>query len=88
MRKPENFPRQEFRDRLDQLLAAASHAGVSDDILADALQRRADALRVSAAVGWRHPSAPVKYETVGGSGNVVERLKSAIRGENALKDKH
>jgi hypothetical protein len=86
MRKTENFPRGEFRDRLDQLLAAASRAGISDSALAESLHRCADALAVRAAMRWVHPSVPPKYASTGGNGSLVERLKAAIKGEYALKD--
>jgi hypothetical protein len=75
------FPREEFRDRLDALLAAASAAGMSDAAIAESLEWRAEALRVNAAVNWTHSGIAPKYTTVGGSGNVVERLTVAIRGE-------
>jgi hypothetical protein len=44
------FPRHEFADRLDALLAAARGAGVSASSIADLLERRAE----SYAYSWRN----------------------------------
>jgi hypothetical protein len=84
--KTQNFPAAEFNDRLSSLLAAAANSGLNSDDIASTLERHAVALRVHSAKAWRHPSAPATYEKVGGSGNLVQRLSAAIRGEYALDD--
>jgi hypothetical protein len=84
--KTETFPRGEFADRLSALCAAAANSGLSADAIAETLERHAEALRVHAAIGWVHPSAPVKYANVGGNGNLVQRLTAAIKGEYAIRE--
>jgi hypothetical protein len=72
------FPRHEFSDRLDALLAAASNSGMSDADIADSLEACANNLRHRVAVNFSH--AP-NISRDGGEGNAVERLVAALRGE-------
>jgi hypothetical protein len=69
------FPRDEFQDRLDALLAAAEQSGVGAYELADVLENRATAWRTRSAVTWVHASVPT---TVAPKVSTVEQLRDAL----------
>jgi hypothetical protein len=77
------FPKNEFADRLDTLLAAASTAGVSNLEISRMLAARAEGYRQRHVMTAPVESAGVlprvtRYE---GNGTLVERVTAAIRGE-------
>jgi hypothetical protein len=85
MTNKQDFPRSEFRDRLDQLLATGERVGISITEIAGMLEGRAQGLRQRHAVTSPVQSAGVlpKVTRYEGDGNatLVERISLAIRGE-------
>jgi hypothetical protein len=83
MSKTEPFPRSEFRDRLDQLLATGERAGISITEIAAMLEGRAQGLRQRFAMSAPVESAGVLPRTtvVGGDGNMVQRVAAVLCGE-------
>jgi hypothetical protein len=85
MRKQKDapFPRNEFTDRLDALLAAASTAGISNLEIAFKLEGRAQSYRERHVMTAPVESAGVlpKVTRYEGNGNMVQRVAAAIRGE-------
>jgi hypothetical protein len=76
------FPRSEFRDRLDQLLSAGEKAGISITEIAGMLEGRAQELRQRFAVTAPVESARApKTTVVGGSGSMAQRVVAVLRGE-------
>jgi hypothetical protein len=81
--KPETFPRGEFGDQLDQLLSAASRAGLGELEIANALIGRAQRYRERHAMLEPVEAARVvKTTVVGGDGNLAQRLGALLRGES------
>jgi hypothetical protein len=74
-KKAPPFPRGEFQDRLDALLAAAEQSGVGAYELADVLENRATAWRTRSAVNWTHAGVPT---TVAPKVSTVEQLRDAL----------
>jgi hypothetical protein len=56
--KSDEFPRHEFADRLDALLAAARKAGVSAATIAELLERRAEAFATQDALSANLGGSP------------------------------
>jgi hypothetical protein len=81
--KPETFPRGEFSDRLDQLLSAASRAGISDLEIASTLSGRSQSYRERHVMSAPVESAGVLPKTTvyTDSGGLRERISAALKGE-------
>jgi hypothetical protein len=69
------FPAGELNDRLSQLIAAASAAGLGSTAIAETLEAKAQTLRVNAAMCWIHDSVP---RTVPPKVSTVEALRDAL----------
>jgi hypothetical protein len=74
-KKAPAFPRGEFQDRLDALLAAAEQSGVGSAEIADILEGRAQTWRTRSAVTWTHDSLPT---TVAPKVSTIEQLRDAL----------
>jgi hypothetical protein len=59
------FPRHEFADRLDALIAAAQAAGLGMNQIAEGLELRADGLRKQAALSLNLSTTPTTYDAYG-----------------------
>jgi hypothetical protein len=85
MRKQKNdpFPRSEFRDRLDAILAAGERAGIALTEIAGMLEGRAAGLRQHHTMSAPVESAGILPKTTvyDGRGNLVERVTAALKGE-------
>jgi hypothetical protein len=79
------FPRSEFRDRLDSLLAAGQRAGISITEIAGMLEGRAQGLRHRHTMSSAVESAGIlprvtRYEG-DKNASMIDRIKLAVRGD-------
>jgi hypothetical protein len=59
------FPRHEFADRLDALIAGARSAGMNMTAIADKLERYTDQIRAEAAVSINLSTVPTMFDAFG-----------------------